>query len=916
MDEVDELKEKTRDVLLKLERLALDGSVEPEGKSSKPRVRSRKSKQKEPIEPVALSSSTLNPIDHTMQFVLEMCMMPQERWAQHIRDMALRKGIIELDQSSQTTSPKYTWSSGHAQNKHTESLLDLLNNTEQSQKRSTEKKRRFLNLDESINELIPDPKLHISLSAKKVHSEADLDKALTRIAETLVAVGLGTIDEGELHVTKQGMTAFVRTNPEVVIRNTKLRRCALSGDLVRVFIFKDLATTPSDLVQEIACLSVEESEEELEPTAVAEEQKEIVEELSRSTLTGFIICIVKEVHSRSGIVGQFGENNSGKNLTFFPHERGIPRVNIPSQSLKHFAPIDVSLAEYMKGLSKQLFEVELTNCNSFSNVYNGRVVSVMGTKGNVVDENACILLRHGFRKGSHSRMDRLGETYAGKGQLPEEASEAAKRKDLTKMCIFTIDPATARDLDDAMSCRLLENGNYEVGIHISDVTHYVVENSDLDELVREAKTTSVYMVDQVYHMLPSVLCQQCSLLPSEEKRAVSVFVEMTSEAEVVSTSYSRTLINSCCQLSYEQAQKIIDDEDPLTVAPLTIYNGFSASDLRSTIKSLHKLSRIMRDRRMRNGALKFDKPKYYFRLNEANQPVELLSEMSKPANHLIEEFMILANQLVGEYIYRTYPGVAILRQHNPPKMDEMSKVKAFFRDQGFPELNYRSAKEINASMDAILAECDRRQLDRQGFELILNCLLAKPMNRAQYFCTGDDRYTDQFTHFALAIPFYTHFTSPIRRYPDIMVHRLLIRAMGGQPAPKTWQMSEVISLMGVCNRQKMNSRYASEDSSRLFFIHYLRNQFPGGRLMKATVSNVLQSSVEVKLWETGDEFNISLQDLKADVGVSVEKREGGLLIKKTNEAGEVVSEMDLRIFTTCMVRVFVVRDHVRASLDV
>lgn len=910
--------EKTKSVLSKLEQLTLKevpAEVSPEGEpvgsTSKPprtRVRTRKNKHKD-VEDVDLPKITVlsstdsasDPIDYSMQFVLDMVRLPQSEWFQFVKETAIRKGVFCLESGSDKDKPKYVWNNRHAANEHTATLMECVNNSTYTPAvpKRDKKKRRFLNLDETINFLITDPDLHVSLSPHKYRSEMELDRAMKQLAAKLINAGLGYEDEGELFVTKQGKTAFVRTNPEVVIRQSKLRRCALNGDIVRVFVFND-PTAAAAVLDEIAQLSGAESGDDEEELAI--------EDVPKSGATGFIIRIVKQVHDRL-CVGQFGGSPSSrsKNFIFYPHERGVPPVNVSAKHLDKFVPKekeDVDL--FFQNLPQRIYEVELTTANSFYCVYNGKVVADIGLKGNIMDENSCILRRHGFKKNCIDRLEQFGETDA-----EEEIGEDEKdRRDLTKMCIFTIDPATARDLDDAVSCRQLDNGNVEVGIHISDVTFYVPEDSTLDAMVRQAKTTSVYMVDQVYHMLPTDLCQTCSLLPGARKRAISVFVEMTQNAEVVSTSYTRSLINSCCQLSYEQAQKIIDDEDPLSVAPVTIYNEFSAADLRNTIKTLHGLSRIMRDRRMQNGALKFDKPKYYFRLNADNEPVELFSEMSKPANHLIEEFMILANEVVGEHIYQQYPEWAILRQHSPPKMDQMAKVRVFFKELGFPELLYRTAKDINASMEAILAEADRRQLDKKGFELVLNGLLAKPMNRAQYFCTGDSRYDDRFEHFALSIPFYTHFTSPIRRYPDILVHRLLIRAIHKLPGPTNWFLTEINDLMGECNRQKMNARYASEDSARLFLIHYLRKNFPEGREMTATVCNVLQRSIEVKLWETGDELNIAHTALVESGFLICRSDEDGVHLKKT-EGGQ---ELSLKIFTTCKVLVRVEQDYLKATL--
>lgn len=293
--------------------------------------------------------------------------------------------------------------------------------------------------------------------------------------------------------------------------------------------------------------------------------------------------------------------------------------------------------------------------------------------------------------------------YLPKNKTVSE-EDMKNREDLRKECIFTIDPETARDLDDAVSAKALPNGNYEIGVHISDASYYLEEGTELDQIVSQ-KATTIYMVDNVYHMLPTELCLFCSLLPGEDKLAFSVFWEITPEVEVVNTRFTRTVINSCAQLAYEHAQKVIDNPDKEFKAeefPI-IHNGFTVKDIRSTICILQRIATQLRERRIENGALKIDQVKLLFQLDKTGQPQEFWKYENKESHRLIEEFMLLANISVAVKINETFSNIAFLRCHDPPKQTMLVDLKNSLASYGI-HLDISSSGGISTSLKKYLTD--------------------------------------------------------------------------------------------------------------------------------------------------------------------------------------------------------------------
>ncbi|KAI8602686.1 hypothetical protein EDD21DRAFT_320029 [Dissophora ornata] len=347
--------------------------------------------------------------------------------------------------------------------------------------------------------------------------------------------------------------------------------------------------------------------------------------------------------------------------------------------------------------------------------------------------------------------------------IPEK--ELSRRRDLRQSCTFTIDPATAKDLDDAMSCIRLDDGTFEVGVHIADVSHFIKVGSALDREAK-ARATTVYLVQKAIPMLPNILSEDlCSLTINVDRLTFSIFWKMTEDGDILDTSFSKSVIRSCAQLSYDEAQRVITTG---SLDPKVQVIDHPRSLVEENIKTFFKLSMILRQKRFDNGALSLNPTKLAFETDEQDAPVDVSVNELKESNRLIEEFMLLANMSVAKQICEVFPEQSLLRRHEEPMEKRMSDFIQHMNKIGL-ELDASSAGALQASMDAI-QDPDVRK--------VVRLLAIKPMHRAKDICSGM-LPPSKHQHYALNAPLYTHFTSPIRRYADIIVHRLLEASLTG-----------------------------------------------------------------------------------------------------------------------------------------
>lgn len=431
----------------------------------------------------------------------------------------------------------------------------------------------------------------------------------------------------------------------------------------------------------------------------------------------FVIDIVKKVHD--GIcIGSFSKIKNENYHTLISRDVKMPHIRIHKNDF---------VRQRKKGgcITDNLYVAKIDHF-TFDACY-GKILCTVGKCGQLEAENEAILL------SNHLKHKPYGETINNLYSQPLTITneELSKREDIREKCVFTIDPLTAKDLDDAVSVEIFPDGNYEVGVHISDVSYFLDESSELDNIVKE-RTTSVYMVQEVFHMLPKPLCLKCSLLPGEDKLAFSVFWKMSKNSEILNTRFARTVIRSCSQFAYEHAQNIIDNQNKNfneSVFP-EIHGKWKVSDIVTRIQILNNLAEIMREKRFSKGAMKINRPKLYFDLNpQSGEPVGYKRQELDTANFLIEEFMLLANQSVAQFIYDKYPKFAVLRNHSFPQNRLILACQKKLNVNNI-KLDVESSKSIYSSMIRILEELSLAGEDFDSMEVALSHFISKTMNRA------------------------------------------------------------------------------------------------------------------------------------------------------------------------------------------
>ena len=401
----------------------------------------------------------------------------------------------------------------------------------------------------------------------------------------------------------------------------------------------------------------------------------------------------------------------------------------------------------------------------------GSVIKVLGKPGEHNTEIHAILAEYGLPSDFPVDV----EVFAQKIDTEIHPEEIARRRDMRNVLTFTIDPKDAKDFDDALSFQKLENGNYEVGIHIADVSHYLQEGTILDAEAYQ-RATSVYLVDRVVPMLPEVLSNfACSLRPHEEKYTFSAIFEISEKAEVRNQWFGRTVIYSDQRFAYEEAQHIIETKGDVIAAEVSLTGEeYTVSpEIKFATLKLNELSKILRSKRMANGAISFDKVEVKFNLNEQAEPVGVYFKVAKDANHLIEEFMLLANRKVAEFIGKPRPEKTfVYRIHDEPDEDKLINLQTVIAKFGY-KIDFRTKGDISKSLNNLLSDVQGKKEQN-----LVDTLAIRSMSKAKYS-------TDNIGHYGLAFDYYSHFTSPIRRYPDVMAHRLLQQYIdGGASADK------------------------------------------------------------------------------------------------------------------------------------
>jgi ribonuclease R len=480
----------------------------------------------------------------------------------------------------------------------------------------------------------------------------------------------------------------------------------------------------------------------------------------------------------------------------------------------------------------------------------GVVTKVLGKPGEHNTEIHAILAEYGLPAEFPVEV----EVFAQKIDTSIQEDEIAKRRDMRQTLTFTIDPKDAKDFDDALSFKKLENGNYEIGIHIADVSHYLQEGTILDDEAYQ-RATSVYLVDRVVPMLPEVLSNfACSLRPNEEKYTFSAIFEITNKSEVVNQWFGRTVIDSNQRFAYEEAQYIIETKDNTIPVDISITgSSYIVSDeiVAATLK-LDELAKIMRRKRMNDGAISFDKVEVKFNLSEDGEPEGVFFKVSKDANHLIEEFMLLANRKVAEYIGKQKK-TFIYRIHDEPNEDKLFAMQAVIAKFGY-KIDFRGG-EISKSLNALMEEVNGKKEQN-----LIDTLAIRTMSKAKYS-------TDNIGHYGLAFDYYSHFTSPIRRYPDVMVHRLLQFYLDGGKSvdEETYETK----CQHTSNMEGLATN-AERDSIKYMQVKYMQNHQDQEFL--GVISGVTEWGIYVEIIENKCEGMVRIRDIKDDYYTFDEKQ--------------------------------------------
>lgn len=457
-------------------------------------------------------------------------------------------------------------------------------------------------------------------------------------------------------------------------------------------------------------------------------------------------------------------------VMLMPTDPKLPKMIVPVEAL----PADVKkrLDDGDSSIERELVAARIDNWAEESLLPQACVMRSFGCGGEVEPRIEAILFENGICSSdfSHDSLSCLPDEL---WQIP--AAELQCRKDIRNLCVFTIDPSTATDLDDALSVEMLSNGIYRVGVHIADVSYFVQPDTPLD-VEAQVRSTSVYMLRRKLPMLPALLSENLgSLIPGVDRLAFSIFWDLNVSGEVLDRWVCRTVIRSCCKLSYDHAQDIIDGL--ISVDSLEsdghgfpqLYGSFTWHDIFQSIRNLNKISKALKDNRFVDGALRLDNAKVVFLLDECGVPYDSMLCERKDSNFLVEEFMLLANRTAAEIISRAFPDSALLRRHPEPNMRKLREFEVFCSKHGL-ELDASSSSSLHTSLVKIK---ETLKEDLVFYDILIN-YATKPMQLAKYFCTGDATVPENdWGHYALAVPLYTHFTSPLRRYPDIVVHRTL-----------------------------------------------------------------------------------------------------------------------------------------------
>uniref|UniRef100_A0A8C8FV14 DIS3-like exonuclease 2 n=1 Tax=Oncorhynchus tshawytscha TaxID=74940 RepID=A0A8C8FV14_ONCTS len=642
----------------------------------------------------------------------------------------------------------------------------------------------------------------------------------------------GELIQGSIRINpKKYHEAFIAApdgKRDIFLDGTAARNRALNGDVVVVQVLPQEQWKVSSM------------EEDSASTEAEEQLAKRVENFSlNATGTGIsppqVVYIVEQKHSRAA-TGFLKFLPDKPFAMFSPVDHRVPRVNVPLPDCPH------DFCSRPGDYANILFIVRITSWPDDSNFAEGRLAKTLGQAGEIEPETEGILIEYDvdFSEFSVEVLGCLPQKLPW--TIPPE--ELGNRRDLRKECIFTIDPATARDLDDALSCKPLPDGNFELGVHIADVSYFVEEGNALD-FIASRRATSVYMVQKVIPMLPRLLCEElCSLNPLTDRLTFSVIWKITPEGKILSEWFGRSVIRSCVKLSYDHAQSMIEAPDKLFQAdelpPCAAEHPMD--EIHQAVLNLHAIAKRLRAQRFQGGALRLDQVRGYYTMS-CMSSFCFNAFLAVFSPRLVEEFMLLANMATAHQIYRSFPNKALLRRHPPPQTKMVDDLQEFCDQMGL-HIDFSTAGTLHKSLNETLGDDEYTSARKE----VLTHMCSRPMQMAMYFCTGVLKEELLFRHYALNVPFYTHFTSPIRRYADVIVHRLLAASLGCGTHLEL-KGEEVQKQASHCNDKKTASKRVQELSSELFFSVFVKESGPLDS--EAMVMGILDQAFDVLVLRYG-----------------------------------------------------------------
>lgn len=594
---------------------------------------------------------------------------------------------------------------------------------------------------------------------------------------------------GTVQMTREGF-AFVRVEGEdedIFVPASKTRG-ALNGDLVRVSVTKEKAPATKK---------------------------------SKSTKEGRREGCVVDVLERSEkpFIGIF--HSSGKGAWVLMQSRVMP----------YDIEVDPEQAKKAGAEKGWKVSVRVEHWNKGESLPFGKIIDVLGAPGENETEMHSILAEFGLPYRFEPELEKAAEKISDKIKV----KDIKERRDFRDTFTFTIDPEDAKDFDDALSFKPLENGNFEVGVHIADVSHYVTPGSDIDREARD-RGTSVYLADRTVPMLPEKLCNRlCSLRPNEEKLCFSAVFEITPRAAIRKKWFGRTVIKSNFRLTYEQAQDIIEGiaENP-------------DAELQTAIMVLNKLAGILKGKRRKAGAIDFSRPEMKVLCDETGRPIDVYQKISKEANWLIEEFMLLANRSVAEFVAATGK-TFVYRVHDVPNPEKLESLRHFAKSLGYKMNGELEGKKAAGAISDLLDKATGKPEAAAFKDIAL-----RSMAKAKYS-------TENIGHYGLAFADYTHFTSPIRRYPDLMVHRLLALYLdNAKSQDREFYESECKYASG---REALASE-AERTSVKYKVVEFMQDKV--GQEFVGHISGLTEWGMYVEIEPTHIEGMVALRSIKSD----------------------------------------------------